>query len=193
MSFASSSLRASANSWLTPTSTNQSRNMGNMPFVMDRQGQKLNNFSRISLSYYSRTSEWSDFQLPVRSPTENILNWHEDAVSEVFNITNGNPYFANIVCAGVMRLAVSERDADITSKEVGRAIELEISTFGANSFAHLWQDGVPRPAVEREPDILRRMRVLVAFARCLRHNQSSNLENIAASKTSTSLTSDERF
>ena len=38
----------------------------NMPFVMDRQGQKLNNFSRNNLSYFSRTSEWSDFQLLVK-------------------------------------------------------------------------------------------------------------------------------
>jgi hypothetical protein len=163
----------------------------NMPFVMDRQGQKLNNFSRVNLSYFSRTSEWSDFQLLVRSPTSQILNWHDDAVSEVFNITNGNPYFANIVCAGVMRLAVSERDADVTAKEVGRAVEFEISTFGANSFAHLWQDGVPKPTAEREPDILRRMRVLVALARCLRHNQPSTLENIAANKTSASLSESE--
>jgi hypothetical protein len=103
-------------------------------------------------------------------------------------VTNGNPYFANIVCAAVMRLAVSERDADITSKEVERAVETEISTFGANSFAHLWQDGVLKPNSEREPDILRRMRVLVALARCLRHNQKTNIDAIAANRASATLT-----
>lgn len=156
----------------------------NMPFVMDRQGQKLNNFSRVNLSYFSRAGEWSDFQLLVRSPTSGILNWHDDAVTEIFNVTNGNPYFANIVCAGVMKLAVLARDADITLNEVTRAIESEISGFGAHSFCHLWQDGVPKPIDEREPDILRRMRVLVALARCLRHAQQPILERIAASKTS---------
>jgi hypothetical protein len=159
----------------------------NMPFVMDRQGQKLNNFSRVSLNYYSRTTEWGDFQLLVKAPTLDTLNWHEDAISEVFNVTNGNPYFANIVCAAVMRLAVSERDADITSKEVERAVESEISTFGANSFAHLWQDGVLKPNSEREPDILRRMRVLVALARCLRHKQKTNIEAIAINRASSML------
>jgi hypothetical protein len=163
----------------------------NMPFVMDRQGQKLNNFSRVNLSYFSRTTEWSDFQLIVRRPTSQILNWHDDAISEVFNITNGNPYFANIVCAGVMRLAVSERDADVTSTEIYRVVEREISTFGANSFAHLWQDGVPKPLADREPDILRRMRVLVALARCLRHGHPSTLENIVRNKTSANLSEGE--
>jgi len=159
----------------------------NMPFIMDRQGQKLNNFSRINLSYFSRDSEWSDFQLLVRTPTEGILNWHDDAVSEVFNITNGNPYFAKIVCAGCFRSAVSERDADITANEVRRATEAEISALGANSFAHLWQDGVPKATNEREPDILRRMRVLVALARCLRQRLSPTTAHITDYRTSTSL------
>jgi hypothetical protein len=65
----------------------------------------------LSLNYFSRTSEWSDFQLIVKSPTAGKLNWQDDAVSEVFNITNGNPYFAKIVCASVFRQAVTEREA----------------------------------------------------------------------------------
>lgn len=159
----------------------------NMPFIMDRQGQKLNNFSRVNLSYFLRESEWSDFQLLVRTPAQGILDWHNDAVSEVFNITNGNPYFAKIVCAGVFRSAVSERDADITANEVRRATEAEVSVLGANSFAHLWQDGVPKGINEREPDVLRRMRVLVALARCLRQNLPPTASHIAEHRTSTSL------
>lgn len=163
----------------------------NMPYIMDRQGQKLNNFSRINLSYYSRSEEWDDFQLLVRKPTEDSLRWHEDAVVEVFNITNGNPYFTNIVCSSVFRSAVSGRDADITAEEVKRALDAEVSALGANSFAHLWQDGVPKSAHEREPDILRRMRVLVAFARCLRKGSAASVANIVQHRTSGSLSEGE--
>jgi hypothetical protein len=159
----------------------------NMPFIMDRQGQKLNNFARINLSYFSRETEWGDFGLLVRAPTANVLNWHDDAVSEVFNITNGNPYFAKIVCAGVFCAAVAQRDADVTAIEVKHAIESQVSELGANSFAHLWQDGVPKAVDEREPDIFRRMRVLVAFARCLRRRLPSTASNIADHRTSVSL------
>jgi hypothetical protein len=159
----------------------------NMPFIMDRQGQKLNNFSRFNLSYYSRTTEWDDFQLLVRKPSDGVLNWHNDAVSEVFNSTNGNPYFSSIVCGGVLRTAVSERDADITSSEVKRAIEAQVSSLGAHSFAHLWQDGIPKSASEKEPDVLRRMRTLVAMARCLRKGFAASASNIANEKTSTQL------
>lgn len=159
----------------------------NMPFIMERQGQKLNNFSRVNLSYFSRVSEWADFQLLVRHPVRDTLDWHDDAIAEVFNFTNGNPYFANIVCAGVFRSAVAERDADVTASEVRRATEAEVSVLDANAFAHLWQDGVPKAAGEREPDILRRMRVLVALARCLRQRRTPTASNIIDHRTSTNL------
>jgi hypothetical protein len=86
-----------------------------------------------------------------------------------------------------LRSAVTERDADITANEVTRATEAEVSALGANSFAHLWQDGVPKGANEREPDILRRMRVLVAIARCLRQTLPTTATNIALCKTSLNL------
>ncbi|MCF1485040.1 ATP-binding protein [Agrobacterium vitis] len=159
----------------------------NMPFVMDRQGQKLNNFARINLNYFSRESEWADFQLLVRGPTNGVLNWHEDAVSEVFNITRGNPYFAKIICAGVFRFAVTGRDSDVTATEVKQATESAISTLGANSFAHLWQDGISKAVGEREPDILRRMRVLVALARCMRRLTPTTASNIADNRSSVEL------
>jgi hypothetical protein len=159
----------------------------NMPFIMERQGQKLNDFSRVNLSYFSRDSEWNDFRLLVRRPVRDILVWHDDAVAEVFNFTDGNPYFAKIVCAGVFQSAVSERDADVTTNEVRHATEAEVSVLGANAFAHLWQDGVPKPTSEREPDILRRMRVLVALARCLRQGRPPTAANIIDHRTSTSL------
>ena len=55
----------------------------NMPYLMDRQGQRLNNFSRVNLTSYDRGSEWRDFCLLVQEPTRNLLNWHEEAISEV--------------------------------------------------------------------------------------------------------------
>ena len=159
----------------------------NMPYIMDRQGQKLNNFSRINLSYYDRGSEWNDFRLLVQNPTVGVLHWHEDAVSEVYNASSGNPYFAKLICAAVFEKALKDRDADITVLEVKTAIEAAISNLGANSFVHLWQDGIHRSSDEREPEILRRLRVLVALARCLRNYLEPTTDNITKSKATGSL------
>lgn len=154
----------------------------NMPFIMERQGQKLNNFSRASLSYYSRSAEWSDFRLLIEIPTSGVIAWHEDAIAEVFNLTNGNPYFAKLICASVLRHSVQQRDADITSDEVLNVSEQETSLLGSNYFVHLWQDGIPKPVAQREPEILLRARVLVAIARSLRRNSVPTLSDIAANR-----------
>lgn len=163
----------------------------NMPFIMDRQGQKLNNFSRINLSYYSRATDWEDFCLLVRSPTEGVLTWHDEAISEIFNASNGNPYFAKIICAQATRGAVAERDADISSREVLQALESEVSLLGANFFSHMWRDGISKPLGEQEPEILLRMRVLVAIARCVRRGLPCTPANIVEHRSSTTLSGTE--
>ncbi|MBY3389176.1 phosphoribosyltransferase-like protein [Rhizobium laguerreae] len=154
----------------------------NMPFIMDRQGQKLNKLIPFRLDYFSRDREWDDFKTLVRKPTEDSIYWHEDAISEIFNLTNGNPYFAKIVCSSVFQNSVRERDADITLQEVRDSLALNIQAFDVNSFAHLWMDGIHKPPAEREPDILRRSRTLVALGRAVRRGGNVNLANILAGR-----------
>lgn len=154
----------------------------NMPFVMDRQGQKLNKFVRVPLDYFSRDDEWEDFQLLVRKPSAEILEWQEDAIAEVFNVTNGNPFFAKIVCAAVFEDCVRGRDSDVTAQEVRSAIAAQVPTFDTNAFAHLWQDGIHKPVNQREPDILRRCRTLVLVARAARRHLPITIENLLAQK-----------
>ena len=151
----------------------------NMPFILARQGMKLNKLSKTDLDYYNRDSEWEDYKLLVRQPTAEIINWHDDAINEIFEATNGNPYFTKVICASVLRSAIRRRDADVTANEVRQAIEREISNWSENSFMHLWQDGIFKPLDEREPDKLRRTKVLVAIGRCLRRGVPCTYSNIA--------------
>jgi hypothetical protein len=163
----------------------------NMPFIMERQGQRLNKFVRATLDYFSCDDEWEDFRLLVRRPTDGTIHWHDDAVVEVFNVTNGSPYFAKIVCAKVYANVVKERDADITAEEVRKAIAAEIGALDTKSFVHLWQDGIYKAPVDRDPEILRRCRVLVAMARTARRGQEMTLENILQNKHSSLLLDNE--
>lgn len=162
----------------------------NMPFVMERQGQKLNKFNRVNLTYFSRVAEWDDFVRLIRGPTEGVLTWHTDAVAEVFNLTNGNPYFSKIICKGVTARAVAERDGDVTVEEVRRAVRDGIAGLDTNAFMHLWEDGTRSPLEERETLILKRRRTLAAVARCLRAGRPATTANILAHRGATEI--DER-
>jgi hypothetical protein len=159
----------------------------NMPFIMERQGQKLNKFVRFGLDYFSRIDEWDDFKLLVRKPTDNQITWYDDAVTAIFNVTNGNPYFAKSVCANVYAKCVREKDAEVGDDEIRQAIQSEVSSLDTNSFAHLWQDGIYRAGAEREPLILQRCRVLVAIARTMRRGEAITLPNLIANKHSPQL------
>jgi len=155
----------------------------NMPFIMERQGEKLNKFTRQNVSYFSRATEWDDFLQLVRRPTHNCLKWSDDAVSAIFNETNGNPYFTNLLCTRVLQEAIRSRDGDVTANEVSTALDKEVTSLDANSFAHLWHDGVLKPSAEREPVILRRRQVLTALARCARKDAPLTFQNIASQKS----------
>ncbi|OXT01963.1 hypothetical protein B7H23_03225 [Notoacmeibacter marinus] len=150
----------------------------NMPFVMDRQGQRLNKFSRVNLTYFNRATEWDDYIRLVCEPSAGFLEWHPDAIAEVYDLTNGNPYFSKIICSKVFARALRERDIDITGEEVREAVNLEISRLDDNLFAHLWQDGIHAPMEEREPIVLKRKRVLAALARCFRSDVPATIANI---------------
>lgn len=162
----------------------------NMPFVMERQGARLNKFNRINLTYFSRTDEFDDFARMVRGPSEGVLTWHADAVSAVFNMTNGNPYFSKIICKQVTARAVAERDGDITAREVERAVTAEVAALDTNAFMHLWEDGTLSAVEDRESVILKRRRALAALARCLRAGRPATLAGINAHRGATAI--DER-
>lgn len=163
----------------------------NMPFVMDRQGQKLNKLSRVPLSYFSRSTEWEDFKELISRPTAGILDWHDEAMSEIFNVTNGNPFFAKKLCASVFEVAVSERDADITAQEVKAAILKEVSSFDTNAFSHLWQDGIHKPVLDREPDVQRRCRALVLISRVLRKGTNISSDTVVAERDGVAVSQNE--
>ncbi|TYC79870.1 ATP-binding protein [Stappia sp. BW2] len=159
----------------------------NMPFVMDRQGQKLNKFSRVNLTYFDRASEWDDYVRLIREPSDGFLEWHDDAIYEVYDLTNGNPYFSKIICSKVFARALRERDVDITREEVRESVTAEISRFDDNLFAHLWQDGIFAPIDEREPIVLKRKRALAALARCFRTSRPATFAEIYEQRSGSDL------
>jgi hypothetical protein len=160
----------------------------NMPFVMDRQGQKLNKFSRVNLTYFDRATEWDDYERLVREPSSGFLEWHSNAITEIYDLTNGNPYFSKIICSKVFARALRERDVDITREEVRDVVNAEISRLDDNLFAHLWQDGIFAPVDEREPIVLLRKRVLSALARCARAGLPATAANLHAHRSTPELT-----
>lgn len=148
-----------------------------MPFIMGAQGDQLNKFVGEQLDYFSRTEEYQDYIELVRKPVHNILTWSEGTIEELFDLTNGHPFYTKLICSSIFSSAVSDRDADISVRDIQRAVTNIVYQLGVNQFAHHWKDGISK-SEEEEPVSLARCRVLVAIGRTMRKHNQLNIDNI---------------
>lgn len=154
----------------------------NMPFIMGAQGDQLNKLVRERLDYFSRGEEWEDFCELARQKGTLPLTWYESALNQLFNYTNGHPYYTKLLCARIFQNAVADRDTEVTIEEVERALPGLIEALDTNAFAHFWKDGIPAGREEAEMIELKRCRVLVAMARTLRQGRSLTTDTISENR-----------
>lgn len=154
----------------------------NMPFIMGAQGDQLNKFVREPLDYFSRSVEWEEFCDLARQKGIVPLNWYESALNELFNYSNGHPYYTKLLCNRVFQNAIAERDTEVTVDEVRRAIPDLIETLDTNAFAHFWKDGIASGREESEVVELKRCRLLVAISRGLRGGHKITVQVVVENK-----------
>jgi hypothetical protein len=157
-----------------------------MPFIISAQGDQLNKFGREPLDYFSRSEEWTDFVELVTAPARKQLNWEESALNELFTLTNGHPYYTNLLCARIFASAIAQRDTEIIARDVRHAASGRISELDTNSFAHFWKDGINGERDAAEVIELKRLRLLVAFGRASRLGGTSR-DAISAQVSGSSL------
>lgn len=144
-----------------------------MPFIIGAQGDQLNKFVREPLDYFSRSNEWEEYCKLVTKPVADLINWDEAAINELFTVTNGHPYYTNLLCSKIVAISISERDTEVIVADVRHALNAAVSELDTNSFAHMWKDGINAEREEAEVTELKRLRMLVAIARAFRQNERS--------------------
>lgn len=142
-----------------------------MPFIIGAQGDQLNKFSRETLDYFSRSSEWAEYIELIRGPVEGKLNWDDAAINNVFNMTHGHPYYTKLMCSKIVNAAILERDTEIIEPDVSKDMVLLLSELDTNSFAHLWKDGINFERDQAEVVELKRLRLLVSIGRSIREKK----------------------
>jgi hypothetical protein len=144
--------------------------------IVNAQGDQLNKFADVQLDYFDREDHWTDFQQLIRGPSKDALEFSEDAIEEIYNRTDGNPFFANIICREVFQDCRERQDGFVTNVEIGKACAKLLRTINANSFLHFWEDGIMGSGSYVEEVSVRRRRILVEMAHFLRTGQKVTLE-----------------
>jgi hypothetical protein len=142
-----------------------------MPFIIGAQGDQLNKFSRETLDYFSRSTEWAEYLELITKPVEEKLNWDDEAINDIFNLTHGHPYYTKLLCSKIVNAAITVRDTEIIVSDVANSLPMVLSELDTNAFAHLWKDGISFEREYAEVTELKRQRLLVGIARSLREQK----------------------
>ena len=151
-------------------------------YILSSQGDQLNRFSAERLSYFHRSTEWEDYGALIQSPSQPDINCDLACIIQLYDLTNGHPYFTNLLCREVYSAAISARDTEITPAEVSAAFTSLAGNLELNHFAHFWMDGIlAAPNLTQDIELDRR-RVLIAAARAVRAGDAINLNNVVQHK-----------
>ncbi|EGH71446.1 phosphoribosyltransferase-like protein [Pseudomonas syringae] len=142
-----------------------------MPFIIGAQGDQLNKFSRETLDYFSRSTEWAEYLELITKPVEGQLNWDDEAINQIFTLTHGHPYYTKLLCSKIVSIAIAERDTEIIASDVSSALPMLLAELDTNAFAHLWKDGISYEREHAEVAELKRLRLLVGIGRSLREHK----------------------
>jgi hypothetical protein len=133
--------------------------------LLDRQGINYNSYHEKEVSTFDKKSEYSFFQKIITAPVENYIQYTDRAIERIYEITNGNPYFAKLICTNIFKQAFKNRDTEIDYHSVNNSIKLIVNSFQKSHFEHFWSDGITEETnvrKEKKSDI--RRRVLVSFS-----------------------------
>ena len=150
----------------------------NLRYLINGQGSALNKFEALELTYIDE--DLSDFAALVRRPSAAYLEFSDEAVAAVWELTRGHPYFAKMVCREISREMVKRRDAHVTVREVVSATQHLATGTSANAFMHFWDDGIS-PFEQADAVKLLRKRILLAYADIRRAGQRTSDDKLVDS------------
>lgn len=159
--------------------------------IIKQSTDKLNKFQPFSVDYFDKEKFWNDFQELVRRPVKGDIEFTDDAIVELYRVTEGNPFFTKLICGIIYSNACETRNAYISYDEVGKATNDCLNSLGTNNINHFWKDGILKsdPA-ERDQIETWRRKFLISYTDIARSNnnitKNSLLDNNLLDSTLTS-------
>jgi hypothetical protein len=135
--------------------------------LLDRQEINYNSFQNREVSTFNKKREFDSFKKIITGPASPYINYSNEAIEKIYDVTNGNPYFANLICFNVFTICLRLKDNEVDINTVLKAIALIIEAYQKSHFEHFWADGITEDSnvkKERKADI--RRRILVSYSFC---------------------------
>ena len=146
---------------------------GENMLLIQQSTDKLNKFDTVRVDYFDKGRYWNDFQDLVRRPTNGHLEYSDDAVQSLYEFSEGNPYYTNLICRQVYAHACEDRNSYISTDEVEHAAVESLDALQASSVNHFWKDGIRVDDPARRDEIeTQRRKFLLGFADARRRSRN---------------------
>lgn len=135
--------------------------------LLDRQEINYNSFQNREVDTFEKKREFESFKKIITGPVSPYISYSDEAIEKIYDITNGNPYFANLICSNVFSICSKLKDNEVDINTVIKAINLIVESYQKSHFDHFWADGITEDSnvkKERKSDI--RRRILVSYSFC---------------------------
>lgn len=101
--------------------------------IIKQSTDKLNKFESLSVDYFDSERFWNDFQDLVRRPVSGTIEFTDDAIIALYEATEGNPFFAKLICSNIYRRACETRNSYVSQEEVEIAIASSLKSLDTNN------------------------------------------------------------
>ena len=156
----------------------------NMQIIRESISQ-LNKMSVIGVNYFDKKKQYQDFQDLVRQPVKNTIEFSDEAINALYEITEGHPYYTKCICSEIYKTACEERNAYISNHNVEKAIQEAINMLDMPAFSHIWTDGIDKKRHDsaRQDQIqTRRRKFLIAFTQIKRKEKLVTRKELSGSE-----------
>jgi len=131
----------------------------------------LNLFSSFQVDYFDKEKFFGDFKELIRYPVQNILEFSDEAIDEIYKLTEGNPFFTKFICGTLFKQACDKKDSYISIDEAKEAIADSIELLDLINVNHFWIDGIwEEQSEKRDQSETQRRKFLIAYAEIKRCN-----------------------
>lgn len=151
--------------------------------IITQSTDRLNKMEVLRVDYFDKGQYWKDFQELVRRPVTGRIEFNDEAINALYEMTEGNPFYTKYICRKIYTQACSDRNPYISEDNVEQAIQAAIEELNPNQVNHFWKDGifVDDPA-QRDQIETQRRKFLLAFAQIKRNNTPVSKQDLQNSE-----------
>jgi AAA+ ATPase superfamily predicted ATPase len=146
----------------------------NMGVIMQTT-DKLNKFDAYNVGYFDKSKSWSQFKELVESPVKGIMEYSDDAIVALYDVTEGNPFYTKFIAKNLYIKMANDHYSYISKDEMNDCIHETMQNMEAINLSHFWSDCI-RVENQENRDLIEthRRRFLIAFADQMRANHCVN-------------------